>query len=160
MEESILVPKWNRSLSITNELSQEVKSQKSYNEKEKKFAGPEKNSSESETRIQSRGKWQLSPDQLKEADSKLISFWQLIRGESNTAKNFNRELVALEEIVPVPISISPAHPDERKMSDVQVIEVDLRSTEEMEDDQELCAIVKVNRQKKEQKLRRQHRKIH
>ena len=37
------------------------------------------------------------------------------------------------------------------MSDVQVIEVDLRTTEEMEDDQELCAIeppIKVNIQKK------------
>ena len=43
---------------------------------------------------------------------------------------------------------------------ILAIEVDPRSTEEMEDDQELCAIVKVNRQKKEQKLQRQQRKIH
>ena len=77
-EESILEPKWNRSLSNTNELSEEeVRTTR------KLIRGGRRNrdSSESETRIQSRVKWQLQPDQQKDADSRLSSFWQLVRGE-------------------------------------------------------------------------------
>ena len=37
-------------------------------------------------------KWQLEPDQHREADQRLLSFWQLIGGEDNIQEN--RELVA------------------------------------------------------------------
>ena len=62
-----------------------------------------------------------------------------------------------EETNQVPISITPAHPSERKFSDVQVIEVDLTTTEDMESDQEVCAIEppKKSNKQKEQKLQKQ-----
>ena len=92
-------------------------------------------------------------------------FWQLIGGESNTTRNINRKLVATseetekvpEETDQVPITITPAHPNERKLSDVQVIEVDLTNTEDMESDKEVCAIEphKRSNKQKEQKLQKQ-----
>ena len=39
-----------------------------------------------------------------------------------------------------PISIRPATSEERKVSKVKVIEVDLTTTEDVESDQEVCAI--------------------
>ena len=84
----------------------------------------------------------------KRGGQQALSFWQLIGGESNTTRNINRELVATSEEtdkVPektdqVPISILSADPNERKLSDIQVIEVDLTNTEDMESDKEVCAI--------------------
>ena len=49
-------------------------------------------------------------------------------------------MAATEESVSVPISISAAQSDDKKLSDVQVIEADLATTEELEVDQEVCAI--------------------
>ena len=66
----------------------------------------------------------------------------------------------MEESVPVPISIQPAQTDDRKLSDVQVIEVDLTTTDEMDEEQDVCAIEplrkQAHRQKDKQKLQRQH----
>ena len=106
-----------------------------------------RDSSDSEIRIQSRVKWQLQPEQQKEADRSLLSFWHLIWGESYTTKNINRELVATpeemgkvpEENDQEPNSITPANPNEIKLSDIQVSEVDLTTTEDMESDQEVSA---------------------
>ena len=137
------------------------------NGQEKIIRGGRKNrdSSDSETRIPSRVKWQLRPDQQLRPGSRLLSFWQLIGGESKTTRNINRELVATseetdkvpEETDQVPISITPAHPNERKLSDVHVIEADLTTTEDMESDQEVCAIEppKRSNKQKEQKLQKQ-----
>ena len=166
-EESILDPKRNRSLSNTNELSKEEEVTETLQRTRKIIRGGRKNrdSTDSETRIQLRVKWQLQPNQQKETDSRLLLFWQLIGGESNTTRNINRELVATSEETDkfpretdqVPIRITPAHPDERKLSDVQVIEVDLTTTEDMESDQEGCAIEppKRSNKQKEQKLQKQ-----
>ena len=62
-----------------------------------------------------------------------------------------------EETAQVPISITPANPNERKLRDVLVIEVDLTTTEDMESDQEVCAIEppKRSNKQKEQKLQKQ-----
>ena len=81
-------------------------------------------------------------------------------GESSTPQNVNRELVAdTEESVPIPISIVSAQPDERKLSDVPVMEVDPTTSDEIDDDQEVCAIELPKRQahipKEEKKLQRQ-----
>ena len=105
-----------------------------------------RDSSDSETKFQSRVKWQLRPEQQKEADNRLLSFWQLIGGEANTPANINRELVATseeidkvpEETTQGPISITPATSNERKLSEVKEIEVDL-TTEDIKSDQEVCA---------------------
>ena len=89
---------------------------------------------------------------------RLLSFWQFIGGESNITRNFNRELLATtEETDKSPISITTAHPNEGKLSDVQVIEVDLTTTEDMGSGQEICAIEppKTSNGSKEQKLQRQ-----
>ena len=67
---------------------------------------------------------------------------EIDREESNTTRNINRELMATseetdkfpEETDQVPISITPVHPNEWKLSDFQVIEVDLTTTEDMESD--------------------------
>ena len=166
-EESILDPKWNSSLSNTNELSEEEEVTETLQRTRKIIRGGRKNrdSSDSETRIQSRVKCQLQPDQQKEADNRLLSFWQLIGGESKTTRNINRELVATseetdkapEETDQVPIIITPAHPNERKLNDVQVIEVDLKTTEDTDSDQEVCAIEppKSSIKQKKQKLQKQ-----
>ena len=56
-----------------------------------------------------------------------------------------------------PISITPANPNEKKLSDIQESEVDLTTTEDMESDQEVSAIeppIKSNKQN-EQKLQKQ-----
>ena len=76
-EESVLDPKWNRSLSNTNEVSEEEEVTETLQRTRKIIRGGRRNrdSSDSETRMQSRFKWQLQPDQQKEADSRLLSFW-------------------------------------------------------------------------------------
>ena len=89
----------------------------------------------------------------------------MIGGEINTTRNINRKLVAtseetdkvLEESDQVPISITPAHPNKRKLSVVQLIELNLTTTEDMESDQEMCAIEppKRSNKQKEQKLQKQ-----
>ena len=43
-----------------------------------------RDSSDSETKVQSRFKWQLQLEQHKEADNRLLSFLQLIGGEAHT----------------------------------------------------------------------------
>ena len=127
-EESVLDPKRNRSLSNINELSEEEEVTETLQRTRKIIRGGRRNSdsSDSETRLQSKVKWQLQPKQQKEADSRLLSFWQLIGGESTTTKNIIRELVATseetdkspEETDQGPISITPANPNEKKLSDV------------------------------------------
>ena len=98
-EESILNPKWNRSLSNTNFFSEEEEVTETLQRTRKIIRRGRKNrdSSDSETRKPSRVKWQLQPEQQKEADKKLLSFWQLIGGEINIPGNINRELVAKTE---------------------------------------------------------------
>ena len=98
-EESILDPKWNRSLSNTNEWSEEEEVTETLQHTRKIIRGDRRNrdSSDSETSFQSKVKWQLPPDQQKEADSRLYSFWQLIGRESSTTWNINRELVVTTE---------------------------------------------------------------
>ena len=102
--------------------------------------------------------------QQKEADNRLLSFWQLNGGggggESSTPQNINREVVAdTEESIPVPISIVPAQSEEKKLSDVQVIEVDFTTADEMDEEQEVCAIKPPKRQahkpKEDKKLQKQ-----
>ena len=89
----------------------------------------------------------------------------MIGRESNNTKNINWELEAtLEETDKVPeetdqrpMSITPANPNERKLNDVQITEVDLTLTEVMESNQELCAMEppKKSNKQKEQKLQKQ-----
>ena len=81
-------------------------------------------------------------------------------GESSFLQNINREIVAdTTESVPVPISIVPAQSEERKLSDVQGIEVDMTTTDEMDEEQEVCATVPPKRQahkpKEDKKLQKQ-----
>ena len=71
----------------------------------------------------------------------------MIGGETITPVNLNRELVAtseetrdIPEETQGPISITPATSNERRLSEVQVIEVGLTTTEDIESDQEVCAI--------------------
>ena len=78
---------------------------------------------------------------------RLLSFWQLVGGEPNIPGSINRELVAYTEEtrdIPEesqgPISITPATSNGRRLSEVQVIEVDLTTAEDIESDQEVCAI--------------------
>ena len=156
-EESIVDPKWNRSLSNANEFSEEEEVTQTLQRTRKIIRGGWKNrdSSDSETRHSSRVKWQLEPEQQREADQSLLSFWQLIEGENNIPGSINRELVAKREessganteetrdspeICQGPISIKPATSEERRLSEVQVIEVDLTTTEDIESEQEVCAI--------------------
>ena len=88
-EESILDPKWNLPLSNTDKLSEVEEVTETVQRTRKKFRGSRKNrdSSDSETRNQSRVKWQLSQDQQKEADSRLLSLWQLIGGVEHSTKH-------------------------------------------------------------------------
>ena len=76
-EESLMDPKWNRSLSNTNELSEEEEITETVQRTRKIIRGGRKNrdSSDSETQHASRVKWQLEPDQQREADQRLLSFW-------------------------------------------------------------------------------------
>ena len=65
-----------------------------------------------------------------------------------------------EETTQGPISITPATPNEKRLSDVRVNEVDLTTTEDIESDQEVCAIEppktfskqKLQKQQKEESL--------
>ena len=141
--------KWNRSMSNANELSKEEEITETVQRTRKIFKGGRKNreSSDSETRQASRVKWQLEPDQQREADQRLLSFWQLIGGEGNIPGNTNTELVAnTEEIKDSPENgqssaiTKPTASAERKLSEVQVIEMDLTTTEETESEEEVCAI--------------------
>ena len=110
----------------------------------------------------------FQPEQQKEADNRLLSFWQLIGGEANTPVNINRELLATSEetsIIPEettqgPISLTPATSNERRLSEVQVIEVDLTTTEDIKSNQEVGTIEppkkfskqKLQKQQKEESL--------
>ena len=140
-------PKWNRSLSNTNELSEEEEITETVQRTRKIIRGGRKNrdSSDSETRHASRVKWQLEPDQQREADQRLLSFWQLIGGEDNVQEN--RELVAHTQEVrdssehnSSSAVTKPIASAERKLSEVQVIEMDLTTTEEAESEEEVCSI--------------------
>ena len=148
-EESLLDPKWNRSMTNANELSEEEEITETLQRTRKIIRVGRKNrdSSDSETRQASRVKWQLEPEQQREADQRLLSFWQLIGGESNIPGNIDRELAAnTEETNDSPgngqsSTISkPTASAERKLSEVQVIEVELTTTEEIESEEEVCAI--------------------
>ena len=119
-EESILDPKWKRSMLNANELSEEEEVTETLQRTRKIVRGGRKNrdSSNSETRHSSRVKWQLEPEQQREADQRLLSFWQLIGGESNIPGSINRELVAnteetrdSSENCQGQISIKPATPE-------------------------------------------------
>ena len=110
----------------------------------------------------------FQPEQQKEADNRLLSFWQLIGGEANTPVNINRELLATseetsnipEETTQGPISLTPATSNERRLSEVQVIEVDLTTTEDIKSNQEVGTIEppkkfskqKLQKQQKEESL--------
>ena len=140
-EESLLHPKWNRSMSNANEFSEEEEVTETLRRTRKIIRGGQKNrdSSDSETRYSSRVKWQLDSEQQREADQRLLSFWQLIGGERNIPGSINRELVANTEETDDspgdgqgPISIKTNTPVERKLSEVQVIEVDLTITDDIE----------------------------
>ena len=146
-EESLMDPKWNRSLSNTNELSEEEEITETVQRTRKIIRGGRKNrdSSDSESRQASRVKWQLEPDQQREADQRLLSFWQLIGEEDNIREN--RELVAdTQEVTDSSehesssASTKPIASAERKLSEVQVIEMDLTTTEEAESEEEVCSI--------------------
>ena len=146
-EESLMDPKWNRSLSNTNELSEEEEITETVQRTRKIIRGGRKNrdSSDSETRHASRVKWQLEPDQQREADQRLLSFWQLIGGEDSIREN--RELVAHTQEVrdsseheSSSALTKPIASAERKLSEVQVIEMDLTTTEEAESEEEVCSI--------------------
>ena len=136
-------------MSNTNEFSEEEEVTETLQRTRKIIRGGRKNrdSSDSETRNPSRVKWQLQPEEQREVDKRLLLFWQLIGGETNIPGSINRELVAnTEETRDIPefsqglISITPATPNERRLSEVQVIEVDLTTAEDIESDQEVCAI--------------------
>ena len=148
-EESLLDPKWNRSMSNANELSEEKEISETLQRTRKIIRGGRKNrdSSDSETRLSSRVKRQLEPEQQREVDQRLLSFWQLTGGESNIPGSINRELVAnTDETNDSPgigqssTIVQPTAPVEIKLSEVQVIEVDLTTTEDIESEQEVCAI--------------------
>ena len=98
-EENLLDSKWNRSMTNANEFSEEEDITETLQRTRKIIRGGRKNrdSSDSETRHASRVKWQLEPEQQREADQRLPPFWQLIGGESNIPGNINRELVANTE---------------------------------------------------------------
>ena len=140
-------PKWNRSLSNTNELSEEEEITETVQRTRKIIRGGRKNrdSSDSETRHASRVKWQLEPDQQREADQRLLSFWQLIGGEDNIREN--RDLVAHTQEVrdsseheSSSALTKPIASAQRKLSEVQVIEMDMTTTEEAESEEEVCSI--------------------
>ena len=146
-EESIMDPKWNRSLSTNNELSEEEEITETVQRTRKIIRGGRKNrdSSDSETRHAQRVKWSLEPEQQRVADQRLLSFWQLIGGENNVQEN--RELVAHTQEVRDNLehessstSPKPSASTERKLSEVNVIEVDLTTTEEAESEEEVCSI--------------------
>ena len=146
-EESLMDPKWNRSLSNTNELSGEEEITETVQRTRKIIRGGRKNrdSSDSETRHAQRVKSSLEPDQQRIADQRLLSFWQLIAGDNDVQEN--RELVAHTQEVSDNLehessstSPKPIASAERKLSEVNVIEVDLTTTEEAESEEEVCSI--------------------
>ena len=139
--------KWNRSLSTNIELSEEEEITETVQRTRKIIRGGRKNrdSSDSETRHAQRVKWSLEPEQQRVADQRLLSFWQLIGGENNVQEN--RELVAHTQEVRDNLehessstSPKPSASTERKLSEVNVIEVDLTTTEEAESEEEVCSI--------------------
>ena len=145
-EESLMDPKWNRSLSNTNELSGEEEITETVQRTRKIIRGGRKNrdSSDSETRHAQRVKWSLELDQQRIADQRLLSFWQLIAGDNNVQEN--RELVAHTQEVSDSLehessstSPKPIASAERKLSEVKVIEVNLTTTEEAESEEEVCS---------------------
>ena len=147
-EESLQDPKWNSLMTSANELSEEEEITETVQRTRKIIRGGRKNrdSSDSETRQASRVKWQLEPDQQRQADQRLLSFWQLIGGEENI-RGPNRELVAHTEEVRDSSEYGqssaihkPTASAERKLSEVEVIEMDLMTTEEAESEEEVCAI--------------------
>ena len=73
-EESLLDPKWNRSMTNANELSEEKEITVQRTRKIIRGGRKNRDSSDSETRQASRVKWQLEPDQQREADQRLLSF--------------------------------------------------------------------------------------
>ena len=102
-------------------------------------------SSESETRHQSRMKWQLSEEQRKKADSRLLSYLQLVWGIKYTAKQHpwtgssdRGKFTSVHQHV-----ASTA----KTNANVQVIEVDLTTTEDKEDEPETCTIEPPRRSK-------------
>ena len=136
-------------MSNANELSEEEEIIETVQRTRKIIRGGRKNrnSSDSETQQAPRVKWQLEPDQQREADQRLLPFWQIIGGEGNIQGNTYRELVAhTEEITDSPENVQssaitkPTASAERKLSEVQVIEMDLTTTEEAESEEEVCAI--------------------
>ena len=87
----------------------------------------------------------MEPDQQRIADQRLLSFWQLIAGDNNVQEK--RELVAHTQEVSDSLehessstSPKPIASAERKLSEVNVIEVDLTTTEEAESEEEVCSI--------------------
>ena len=131
-----------------NELSEEEEITETVQRTRKIIRGGRRNkdSSDSETRQASRVKWQLEPDQQREADQRLLSFWQLIGGEENI-RGPNRDLVAHTEEVrdsseygQSSVIHKPTASAERKLSEVQVIEMDLTTTDEAESEEEVSAI--------------------
>ena len=100
-----------------------------------------RNSSECETRQQSRVRWQLSEEQQKDAHSRLFSFWQLIGGESSTPPSSIRELEAATEEISIPLS----QPKETSMNDKKVIDYDLKTTEDNANEPEICTMEPIRR---------------
>ena len=123
----------------TNELSEEEFTE-TLQRTRKIIGGRRKNkdSSDSETRHQSRVKWQLSEDQQKEADTNLLSFWQLIGGGGgeiqHIIKQYSRTGSGEGGEHTMPISTSPAQQVERKVCDVQVIKLLLTTTDETDEE--------------------------
>ena len=66
---------------------------------------------------------------------------------------------ATEESSQIPVTTSPAQPEELKTSEVQVIEVDFTTRDELEEEQDICTISPPSRQthrsREERKLQRQ-----
>ena len=87
-------------------------------------------------------------------------FLQLIGGQSSAPPSSTRKLeAATEESSRIPKTISLAQPEEPKTSGAQVIEVDIKTTEELEDDHDNCTMEPPSRQtlrsREEMKLQRQ-----
>ena len=77
-DESHFNPRWNRSMNNKNKISEEEEVTETLHRTRKLIRGRRriKDSSDSETRHQFRIKWQLSDDQQREADNRLLSFSQ------------------------------------------------------------------------------------
>ena len=149
-KESLLDPKWNRSMSNANKFSEEEEITVTVQRTKKIIRGGRKNrdSSDSETRQASRVKWQLEPDQQREADQRLLSFilatnWRRrqhtgkyqkrIGGRHRGGQGQLRKWTKFSDNQTNRIAV-------RKLSEVQKIEMDLTTTEEAESEKEVCAI--------------------